>query len=122
MLYPSNTYTFRLFDMKVLLDVYSLCESAADLVGPTLEIFKKQRTKKNFGPVKIQSVVEAIMTKPKNFLHLSMDNLLGLTGFSREELRRLVKIAVTSLMKSKSKNIVQVTVFETGDERVLRGD
>ena len=108
--------------MKVMLDVFSLCESAADLVGPTLEIFKKQRTKKNFGPVKIQSVVEAIMTKPKNFLHLSMDNLLGLTGFSREELRRHVKIAVTNLMKSKAKNMVQVTVFETEDERVLRGE
>ena len=105
-----------------MLDAYSLCESAADLVGPTLEIFKARRSKKHFGAVKRQSIVDAIMTKPKHFLHLSMDNLLGLTGFSREELRHRVGRAVTNLTNSKYKGKVQVTVFETEDERVLRGE
>ena len=108
--------------MKVMLDAYSLCESAADLVGPTLEIFKTRRSKKNFGTAKIKSIVDTIMAKPKHFLHLSMDILLGLSGFSREELHHQVYRAVTNLTKAKYKDMVQVTVFETDDKRVLRGD
>ena len=123
MLYPSNTYAFRLFKMKVMLDAYSLCESAADLVGPTLEIFKERRRKKNFvKTTKLNSIVDAIMAKPKKFLNLSMENLLILSGMEGKELRHRISLAVKNLGRQQSKNALKAMIFESDDERELRGN
>ena len=109
--------------MKVSLDVFSLCESAADLVGSTLEIFKKRRSKGHFAnKVKVNKIVDAIMAKPKKFLHLSMEVLLNLSGMSQGELRNKIVVAVTILGSKKYKTMLQYVVFETDDERALRGD
>ena len=122
-LYPSNNYAFRLFNMKVMLDVFSLCESAADLVGPTLEIFKERRRKGHFKSLaKANSIVDAIMAKPKKFLNLSIENLLILSGLDQNEFRNQVLVAVKVLGKPKYKNMIQVLIFDSDDERVLRGD
>ena len=123
MLIPSNTIAFRLSNMKVMLDVFSLCESAADLVGSTLEIFKNRRSKGHFAnKVKVNKIVDAIMAKPKKFLHLSMEVLLNLSGMSQGELRNKIVVAVTILGSKKYKTMLQYVVFETDDERALRGD
>ena len=109
--------------MKVMLDAFSLCESAADLVGPTVEIFKRRRRQKHFtSQAKLNAIVDAIMAKPKKFLHLSIENLLSLSGLNQVDFRHHLYRAVGNLGKPKSKNLIQVTVFETDDERVLRGD
>ena len=109
--------------MKIMLDAFSLCESAADLVGPTVEIFKQRRSKKHFvRTAKLNAIVDAIMAKPKKFLHLSMENLLSLSGLNQVDFRHELFRSVTSLGKPKFKNLIQVTVFETEDERILRGD
>ena len=123
MLHPSNTYTFRLFKMKVMLDAISLCESAADHVGPTLEKFKQRRQKGHFkSATKLNSIVDTIMAKPKKFLNLSMENLQSLSGLNQNELRHELFVAVRDLGKPRYKNRIQVLVFETDDERVLRGN
>ena len=80
MLFSSKNSVFRLSKMKVMIDVFSLCEFAADLVGPTLEIFKNRRVKGHFvKAAKLNAIVNAIMAKPKKFLNLSMENLLILS-------------------------------------------
>ena len=123
MLIPSNTIAFRLSNMKVMLDVFSLCESAADLVGPSLEIFKKRRSKGNFvKTTKLNSIVDAIMAKPKKFLNLSMENLLILSGMDKKQLRGRIFLAIKDLGKPQCKKSIQVTIFETDDERELRGN
>ena len=123
MLNPSNTYAFRLFIMKVMLDVFSLCESAADIVGPTMEVFKKRRSKGNFvKATKLNAIVDAIMAKPKKFLNLSMENLLILSGMEKKQLREKIYLAVKNLGRPQSKSVIQATIFESDDERELRGN
>ena len=109
--------------MKVMIDVFSLCESAADLVGPTLEIFKQRRRKGNFvKATKLNSIVDAIMAKPKKFLNLSMENLLILSGMEEKELRHRISLAVKNLGRQQSKNALQAMIFESDDEREFRGN
>ena len=109
--------------MRVALDAFALCEAAADLVGATLEKFKENRRKKNLtSRAKVNSIVDAIMAKPKKFLHLSMEVLLALSDLNQTEFRNLLVTAVTKLGNPKYKTMVQVTVFESCDERVLRGN
>ena len=123
MLYPSNIYSFRLSNMKVMLDVFSLCESAADLVGPTLEVFKRRRQKGHFKSLaKTKSIVDAIMANPKKFLNLSMENLLTLSGLDQNAFRNRLLVAVKDLGRPFYKNKIQFLVFESDDERVLRGE
>ena len=109
--------------MKVTLDAFSLCESAAELVGSSLEVFKKRRSKGHFATRgKVNSIVDAIMAKPKKFLHLSMEILLNLSGLTELDFRRQLITAVTLLGSQKYKTSIQVTVFESDDERILRGN
>ena len=109
--------------MKIMLDAFSLCESAADHVGSTLDIFKQRRSRGNFVKAsKVNSIVDVIMAKPKKFLNLSMENLLNLSGLSQNEFRVRVFNAMRDLGRPKYKNKIQVNVFETDDDRVLRGD
>lgn len=109
--------------MKVMIDIFALCESAAELVGPSVEIFKNRRSRGNFTNTrKLNSIVDAIMAKPKKFLNLSMENLLVLSGFKKTELRKRIFLAVKDLGKPKYKTMIQAMVFETDDERILRGN
>ena len=108
--------------MKVMLDVFSLCESAADLVGSTVDVFKKRRSKGHFKTLaKSNSIVDAIMAQPKKFFNLSMETLLNLSGLNRNEFRNQLLVAVKDLGRPKYKNKIQFLVFESDDERVLRG-
>ena len=106
-----------------MLDAFSLCESAADLVGPTMEIFKLRRSKQHFvRKAKLNAITDAIMAKPKKFLNLSLENVLSLSGLNQTVFRHHLYRAVGNLGKPKCKDLIQVTVLETDDERVLRGD
>ena len=109
--------------MKVMIDVISLCESAAHLVGATPQIFKKRRSKGQLTSAnKIKSIVDAIMADPKKFTNFSMETLLALSGMSQAEVREAVRLAVKTLGMVKYKTKIQSLVFEIDDERVLRGE
>ena len=51
-----------------------------------------------------------------------MEVLLNLSGMSQGELRNKIVVAVTIFGSKKYKTMIQYVVFETDDERALRGD
>ena len=114
-----NKLLFRLLIMKVMLDVFSLCETVSSVVG-SLEKFLNDRKKgkKSFPSTKKKNIVDGILENPKRCFNLTLDMLLNLSGMSKPDLRRRISGAVETLTK---KNSVQVTVFEVEDERTLRG-
>ena len=106
--------------MKVMIDIFSLCESAPDLVGDSVDRFIQMRRKRNLErPTKRKKIVERVLAKPKKFLHLSEDLLLNYV--SKKELAEKVRLAIKNLTDHKL-SLTQNTVLEVEDERALRGN
>ena len=121
---PSHNFLFRLsLKMKVMLDVFALCESASDLVNATcLEKYQKNRNQGHLDTSSKKSkIINAIMAQPKKFFNLSMEMLLNLSGLTKVQLRNKIALAVGTLTKKRNKNVLQSLVFEINDERILRG-
>ena len=106
-----------------MLDVLSLVESSNN-VGNTMEKFllARQRGDLEKSSTKKRKILEEIMTKPKNFFNLSMETLLNLSGLSKAELKEKIRLALKNLLSKACQNLIQNLVFETDDERILRGN
>ena len=115
-----NNPLFRRLIMKVMLDVFALCETVSSVVG-SLEKFLKDRERGNFTSTKKKNIVDGIMARPKKCFNLTLEMLLNLSEMKKSDLRRRISAAVETLTKSQKKNTSQVTVFEVDDERTLRG-
>ena len=110
--------------MKVLLDVFALCESASDLINATcLEKFLNNRSRGDLDKkTKKSKITEAIMAQPKKFFNLSLERLLNLSGLTKHQLRDKIALAVQNLTAKRNKKHIQSLVFEINDERILRGN
>ena len=60
------------------------------------------------------------MKKPKSFFAISEEMILKF--MTKNEFRAKVRVAVDNLTNSRLPNIVEATIIEFGDERILRGN
>ena len=107
--------------MKITLSILSLCASVPELVGDSTEKFVLSRRKKNLERAgKRQKIVDAIVKKPKKFFGISNDMILKFA--TKQEFLKQVRTAVNNLTNSKCHNLIEATVLEFEDERLLRGN
>ena len=107
--------------MKITLSIPSLCGSIPELVGDSVEKFVASRKRKNLQTLsKRQKITAAILKKPKKFFGISEDMILKFV--TKNELVAKVRTAVRDLTNSKFSNMVEATVIEFEDERLLRGN
>ena len=107
--------------MKISLSILSLCGSIPELVGDSTRKFADKRSKKHLeAAAKRKKIVAAILKKPKKFFGISEDMILKFV--TKQEFGAKVRTAVKDLTNSRFSNLVDVTVFEFEDERLLRGN
>ena len=106
--------------MKISLNILSLCVSIPELVGDSTEKFVQKRQKKHLErAAKRQKILAAILKKPKKFFGISDDMIFKFV--TKQEFRTNVRTAVKDLTNSKCQNLIETTVIEFEDERILRG-
>lgn len=106
--------------MKISLSILSLCGSIPELVGDSTGKFVEKRRKKHLeGPAKRKKIVAVVLKKPKKFFGISEDMIFKFV--TKQEFGAKVRTAVKHLTDSRLPNLVEVTVFEFEDERLLRG-
>ena len=106
--------------MKISLSILSLSGSIPELVGDSIGQFAEKRSKKHLeGAAKRKKIVAAILNKPKKFFGISEDMIFKFVA--KQEFGAKVRTAVKHLTDSRQPNLVEATVFEFEDERLLRG-
>ena len=107
--------------MKITLSVLALCGSVPDLVGESVDAYMHKRRQRHLERAsKRKKIVNAILTKPKKFFGIGEEMILKFV--TKKEFGAKVRTAVTNLTSFNHPNLIEATVIEFEDERLLRGN